>query len=224
MSQTIPVITVDGPSGSGKGTISQLLAKKLDYHFLDSGALYRVLAYAAIKHNIELENVQALVELAEALDICFKVDAEHNNTQIIFENEDVSDEIREESVGIAASKIAVHQLVRDALMQRQRDFQKKPGLVADGRDMGTVVFPGAQHKFFLGASLEERAMRRFKQLQQKGELTAYEDILADLSARDYRDKERKASPLKPAENAVIIDTTGMNIEQVMCKVTEKISL
>jgi cytidylate kinase len=224
VSHITPVITVDGPSGSGKGTISQLLAKKFDWHFLDSGALYRTLAYAAKKHNIDLEDAEALVKQAQVLDLHFKVDADHHNSQIIFEAEDVTEKIRDETVGVAASKIAVHQSVRDALMQRQRDFQRPPGLVADGRDMGTVVFPEARHKFFLGASLEERALRRFKQLKQKGELTAYEDILADLSARDYRDKERIASPLKPAEDAVVIDTTGLSIDQVMQKVLDKIYL
>lgn len=215
-SKIIPVIAIDGPSGSGKGTISQLLAKKFGWNFLDSGAIYRVLAFAAIKHRLNPNSIEDLTQQAKHLDLQFEPSEE--KPQIIFEGANITELIRTEEIGVIASKIAVHPSIRDALLQKQRAFKKVPGLVADGRDMGTVVFPEAEHKFFLVASLEERALRRFKQLQQKGDLTSYENILADLSERDYRDKERPVAPLKPAIDAIVIDTTGLKIDQVLQRV------
>lgn len=219
-----PVITIDGPSGSGKGTISFLLAEKLGWHFLDSGVIYRVLAYAALKQQVSPDAVLSLEALAKALQLNFELDPKSKSMRIFYNSEDVTEKIREEAVGVMASKIAIHPVVRTALLQRQRDFQQAPGLVTDGRDMGTVVFPQAKYKFFLSAKLEERAMRRFKQLEQMGEKACYEDILADLTARDYRDRERAVAPLKPAADAILIDTTGLSINQVLQNVLAEINL
>ncbi len=218
MKNNIPVITIDGPSGSGKGTISFLLAEILGWHFLDSGAIYRVLAYAALKEHLTENAVAELTKLAANLALRFQINSTTKTTQIFYAAEDVTEIIRDEVIGVMASKIAVHASVRAALLQKQRDFQQQPGLVTDGRDMGTVVFPNATHKFFLSASLEERAMRRFKQLQQKGEKVSYENILADLTTRDVRDKERAIAPLKPAEDSILIDTTGLSINEVLQQV------
>lgn len=222
MNNSVPVIAIDGPSGSGKGTISFLLAEKFGWHFLDSGVIYRVLAYAALKHNLAADAIPELTELAADLALTFQLDPITKSTQIFYSNEEVAEKIRSEAVGMMASKIAVHQAVRAALLQRQRDFQKAPGLVADGRDMGTVVFPNAKYKFFLSAKVEERAQRRCKQLQEKGENPSYEAILVDLAARDLRDRDREVAPLKPAEDAVIIDTTGLSIEAVLQQVLQSI--
>lgn len=224
MKNLAPVITIDGPSGSGKGTISFLLAKKLAWHFLDSGAIYRVLAYAALQLGIPADAVQELTQLAEKLPLAFQPHPSTMMTQVFYGEEEVTEKIREEQVGVMASKIAVHADVRAALLQRQRDFQQAPGLVTDGRDMGTVVFPHANYKFFLSAKLEERALRRLKQLEQMGDTASYEAVLADLTSRDARDKSRAIAPLKPAEDAIIIDTTGLTIEQVLQQVLAKIEL
>ncbi len=210
----ISVITIDGPSGSGKGTISQLLAKKLGWHFLDSGALYRILALAALKQHIDLLDAEVLEQLALNLDLQF------TNGKIILMGQDVTDEIRSEPCSVAASKVAALPKVRKALLKRQRDFRQAPGLVADGRDMGTVVFPDAKLKIFLTASQEQRALRRYRQLQEQGINVSLSDVSDDLSQRDKRDQERTIAPLKPAKDAIIIDTTKLSIDEVLNKVME----
>jgi cytidylate kinase len=208
----IPVLTIDGPSGSGKGTIAQMIARQLGWHYLDSGAIYRVLAQAALKHAIELDDEIALTELAENLDVSFSVDA--GELSVMLEGQDVSLLIRSETAGNAASRVAALPPVRAALLQRQRDFRTMPGLVTDGRDMGTVVFPDAPFKVFLTASAEERALRRYKQLKQKGIESNLSDLIAEISERDRRDSERKVAPLRPAEGALILDSTELGIDAV----------
>ena len=210
-----PVITVDGPSGAGKGTLCMLLADKLGFHLLDSGAIYRVLALAAIHHGVDTESEDALVPLATHLDVQFI--AEGELVKVILECEDVSGELRKEETGMAASKVAALPRVREALLRRQRAFSAAPGLVADGRDMGTVVFPEAEAKIFLDASAEERASRRLKQLQQKGLDVKFDDLLSEIQERDDRDRNRPVAPLRPAEDALVLDSTSMNIEQVVEK-------
>ncbi|HAH01648.1 (d)CMP kinase [Vibrio splendidus] len=210
-----PVITVDGPSGAGKGTLCMLLADKLGFHLLDSGAIYRVLALAAIHHGVNTESEDALVPLATHLDVQFI--AEGDLVKVILEGEDVSGELRKEETGMAASKVAALPRVREALLRRQRAFSAAPGLVADGRDMGTVVFPEAEAKIFLDASAEERASRRLKQLQQKGLDVKFDDLLSEIQERDDRDRNRPVAPLRPAEDALVLDSTSMNIEQVVEK-------
>ncbi|XNS85962.1 (d)CMP kinase [Vibrio cyclitrophicus] len=210
-----PVITVDGPSGAGKGTLCMLLADKLGFHLLDSGAIYRVLALAAIHHGVDTESEDVLVPLATHLDVQFI--AEGDLVKVILEGEDVFGELRKEETGMAASKVAALPRVREALLRRQRAFNAAPGLVADGRDMGTVVFPEAEAKIFLDASAEERASRRLKQLQQKGLDVKFDDLLSEIQERDDRDRNRPVAPLRPAEDALVLDSTSMNIEQVVEK-------
>ncbi|KLV09032.1 cytidylate kinase [Photobacterium aquae] len=212
MSIHAPVITVDGPSGAGKGTLCMLLAEKLGWKLLDSGAIYRVLALAAIHHGVDLESEDALVPLAAHLDVQFV--AEGELVKVILEGEDVSGELRKEETGMAASKVAALPRVREALLRRQRAFSEEPGLVADGRDMGTVVFPQAEVKIFLDASAEERANRRMKQLQQKGLDVNFDHLLKEIQERDDRDRNRAVAPLRPADDAVVLDSTEMSIEQV----------
>lgn len=213
ISAQAPVITIDGPSGSGKGTISQLLAQSLGYHFLDSGALYRLTALAADHHNVNMDNEDALEVLAGHLDVQFDISGE--KTTIILEGEDVTDAIRVEKVSMNASIVAAYPRVRIALLARQRAFQQPPGLVADGRDMGTTVFPDAGVKIFLTASAEERADRRYKQLIDKGESVSLRALLEDIQARDERDMNRPTSPLKPADDAIVLDSTKMSIKEVL---------
>jgi cytidylate kinase len=210
----VAVITVDGPSGSGKGTICQLLARELGWHLLDSGALYRVTALAARHHGVKLDDVEALEVLAAHLDVRFRA-TDGAETQIILEGEDVTQAIRNEQVGEDASVVAALGPVREALLNRQRDFAREPGLVADGRDMGTVVFPWASLKIYLDASVEERARRRYKQLISKEPGASLDDILNDIKARDARDMNRAVAPLKPAPDAVILDSTSMSIDEVL---------
>ncbi|TVQ70183.1 MAG: (d)CMP kinase [Oceanospirillales bacterium] len=212
--ELIPIITVDGPSGSGKGTICQRLAQQMDWHLLDSGALYRLTALAAHHHGISMEDEESIKVVAAHLDVQFL--ASHTTEiKIVLEGEEVTDAIRAEKIGSDASVVASMPTVRQALLQRQRDFAATPGLIADGRDMGTVVFPEARLKIYLDASAEERASRRYKQLISKGVSASLEDILSDIKARDERDMNRTISPLKPAPDAVILDTTQMTIEEVL---------
>ncbi|KGK41181.1 cytidylate kinase [Nitrincola sp. A-D6] len=211
---SIPIITVDGPSGSGKGTICRLLAQKLNWHLLDSGALYRLTAVAARHHGISLDDEESIQVVAAHLDVQFLAGSA-DDVKIVLEGEEVTDTIRTEAVGADASVVAAMPPVRKALLQRQRDFAVAPGLIADGRDMGTVIFPEACLKVYLDASAEERGNRRYKQLISKGLSASLEDIVLDLKARDARDMNRSVSPLKPAPDAVILDTTKMTIEEVL---------
>jgi cytidylate kinase len=214
---TTPVIiTIDGPSGSGKGTLSQKLAQHLRYHLLDSGALYRLVALAAMKQQVDLQDQPALEQVAANLDVRFLVNGDR--TQILLAAEDVTDLIRTEAVGMNASQVAAYTGVRAALLGRQRAFAQLPGLVADGRDMGTTVFPSASKKIFLTASAEARADRRCKQLLAKGVDANWDEIVRDIRERDDRDTNRSISPLKPAADAVLIDSTQMNIEQVLATI------
>lgn len=215
----ISVITIDGPSGTGKGTLCHMLAKKLNWNFLDSGAIYRVLAYAAIKSNIDLNDVDSLVELANQLDLRFDVDKTQSSI-VILDEKNISNEIREESTGQNASKIAAIPEVRHALLERQRAFATPPGLVTDGRDMGTVVFPKAKLKIFLYASDEERANRRYLQLKESGNNASLAQVMEELLKRDARDTARSHSPLLPAVDAIKLDTTGLTIAQVFANVLQ----
>lgn len=217
------IITLDGPSGVGKGTIAQMLAVNLGFHLLDSGALYRLLALAAEKHTVELDNANALEVLAAHMDVQFKVVEVGKETQIIFEGEDVSKAIRNESCGAKASQIAQLASVRTSLLSRQRAFCQPPGLVADGRDMGTVVFPQAVCKFFLTADAEVRAKRRYNQLKEQGVNVNLTQISEELARRDERDRTRAVAPLVAAEDAQIIDTSELSIHQVFSKVLASIT-
>lgn len=203
--QHIPVITIDGPSASGKGTVAQLVADKLGFAYLDSGALYRVVAFAAQQNNIAWDDANAVAECAKTLNIKFK------NDQILLNDHDISNEIRTELMGKGASQVAVHAPVRAALIDLQHSFHQAPGLVADGRDMGTVIFPFAPLKIFLTASTEIRAERRYKQLLGKNQPANYENILQDLQERDARDKGRASAPLVMAENAILLETDNLAI-------------
>lgn len=212
----VPVIAVDGPSGTGKGTVCQRLAQTLGWHFLDSGALYRVVGLAAQRDGVDLNAEGRLAELAANLDLCFVPDprAEHG-VAVLLNGGDVSAAIRTEEAGGAASQVAAFPAVRAALLKRQRAFREPPGLIADGRDMGTVVFPDAVLKLFLTASPEERARRRHNQLKQKGIDVSLRALLEDILARDERDRRRAVSPLIPAPDARLVDTTALGIEAVV---------
>ena len=211
----VPVVTIDGPSGSGKGAVAAILAKQLGFSLLDSGALYRVLGIATLKANLELENHEAIRDLAHNMQVEF---GRFGADSVELNGENISLEIRTDIGSDQASKIGAIPAAREALFQRQLDFRQAPGLVADGRDMGTVVFPDAQLKIYLTASPEERAQRRYKQLIGKGIGAILVDLLRELKARDQRDSEREISPLKPAADALVIDTTSLSLEQVVEKV------
>ncbi len=202
---TIPVIAIDGPSASGKGTVAALVAQKLGYHYLDSGALYRLTAVAAQLHGVAVDDEARLAQIALDLDVVFA------GQHILLDGNDVSDALRSEAAGVGASKIAVLPKVRAALLDRQHAFRRAPGLVADGRDMGSVVFPDAQLKIFLTASAEERAQRRYKQLIEKGISANLADLLDDLRDRDARDSARTVAPLRQEADAILLDTTEIGI-------------
>ena len=209
------IITVDGPSGAGKGTLCYALAEKLGFALLDSGAIYRVTALAALKRHTDLTNETELADLARHLDIQFV--PKNGEVNVLLGGMDVSHLIRTQEVADAASKVAVFPQVRAALLQLQQDFAKNDGLIADGRDMGTVVFPDAQVKLFLDASAEERAKRRYNQLQNKGISGNFAQILAEIKERDLRDRNRAVAPLKPADDAFLLDSTTLSINEVICQ-------
>ncbi|MBA1184386.1 (d)CMP kinase [Stutzerimonas nitrititolerans] len=223
MISQIPVVTIDGPSGSGKGTVAALLAAKLGWKFLDSGALYRLLAFAARNHGVDLTNEEALKVLAAHLDVQFDTAESGQGMRIVLEGEDVTEAIRNEVVGAGASQVAALPAVREALLQRQKAFREAPGLVADGRDMGTVVFPDATLKIFLTASAEERARRRYLQLKAKGDDVNLASLLDEIRARDERDTQRAVAPLKPADDAIQLDSTALSIEQVLGQILSEVA-
>ena len=209
-----PVIAIDGPTASGKGTVAALVAAKLGFHLLDSGALYRLAALASLRYQVPTDAAEALADLVDGLHITFREGCAQ------LDGIDVSNEIRAEEVGNRASAIAVHQPVRAALVARQRAFRREPGLVADGRDMGTVIFPDAGLKVFLTASVEARAARRYKQLIQKGFSANMEDLLRDLRERDARDTNRTVAPLAPAADAKLLDTSALTVDQAVEQVVQ----
>jgi cytidylate kinase len=217
-SATVPVLTIDGPSGSGKGTISRRVAEQLGWRLLDSGALYRAVGYAAGAEGLDLSDVDAVTRCAQTTKIRFHAAPDGGDTRVLVNGHDATDELRTETAGAAASAIASIPSVRQALVDMQLAFRKGPGLVADGRDMGTVIFPDAPYKVFLTASAAERAKRRYKQLKEKGLSVTLTTLQREIEARDARDASRTVAPLKPAADAVFIDTTGMGIEDVVAKV------
>ncbi len=235
----IPVITIDGPAGSGKGTIARQLASSLGYHYLDSGALYRVLGLLSKQQKVELDDLPSMLSLCDEMDIRFGFDAQNMNSNerenlcleskqqenvpVFLNGCEVSDELRTEDCAARASQLASQPDIRTALLQKQRSFRQSPGLVAEGRDMGTVVFPDAKRKIFLTASPEERALRRQKQLKKQGISASLGPLLTEIEARDSRDQTRKVSPLRPATDALLVDSTDKSIEQVVNRITEIIS-
>jgi cytidylate kinase len=216
MTERAPVITLDGPSGTGKGTLCHLLASHLGWHCLDSGAIYRVFALAAAREQIVPQDYDALLQLARRLPLRF------SESQVYLNDEIVTDTIRTEQCGQAASKMAENGLIREALLARQRAFAVPPGLVTDGRDMGTVVFPEAELKIYLSASAETRAMRRYLQLKKNGKSDTLAHVADELAQRDARDTARTSAPLKPALDAIVLDTTGLSIEHVFEQVMQAV--
>lgn len=214
----IPVLTLDGPSGVGKGTVASIIAQKLDWHLLDSGAIYRAFAIVASNNDIKIDDIDGLLELANNFDISFKLNSNHEPLNVYLNNVEVSSELRTEKTAALASQFAKIESLRKVLLVKQRQFKKLPGLVADGRDMGTVVFPEASFKVFLTAEVEERAKRRLKQLQETGIAGNISHTLAEVQKRDERDVNRQHSPLMPAKDALVIDTTNLTINEVITKV------
>jgi cytidylate kinase len=214
MVEPIPIITIDGPGGVGKGTVSRILARRLGWHLLDSGALYRLVGLSALRRGIALEDEAGLAAIASNLDVNFSGNG-GDDAVILLDGEDVGNALRTEHAGMAASRVAALSAVRRALLDRQRQFRRPPGLVADGRDMGTVIFPDARFKVFLQASRGERAARRYKQLKDKGMSVSLDALLKEIEERDMRDSGRQVAPMRPADDAVIIDTTHMGIEEVV---------
>ena len=214
----IPVLTLDGPSGVGKGTVASIIAQKLDWHLLDSGAIYRAFAIVARDNDIKIDDIDGLLKLADNFDISFKLNSNHEPLNVYLNNVEVSSELRTEKTAALASQFAKIESLRKVLLVKQRQFKKLPGLVADGRDMGTVVFPDAPFKVFLTAEVEERAKRRLKQLQERGITGNISHTLAEVQKRDERDANRQHSPLRPAKDALVIDTTNLAINEVTTKV------
>jgi len=219
MPQTVPVLTIDGPSGSGKGTISRRVAAALGWHYLDSGAIYRAVGLAAAWEQVDLSDAEAVAACAARAEIRFETGGDRaGEPHVIVNGKDATHQLRMETAGAAASAIAALPPVRAALVDLQRGFRRPPGLVADGRDMGTVIFPDAGTKVFLTASAEERAARRHKQLKDKGVSVTLAGLLGEILARDARDANRSVAPLRPAKDAVHIDTTGLGIDAVVARV------
>ncbi len=214
----IPVLTVDGPSGAGKGTVSRLIASRLGWHLLDSGALYRAVGYAACMSGVDMSNVEVVTRIATMTRIVFHDPGAGGEIRVMVNGADVTDEIRTEACSATASAIAAMPSVREALLDKQHSFRSPPGLVADGRDMGTVIFPDAAYKVFLTASTKERGRRRYKQLKEKGVMVRLSDLTREIEARDARDASRKVAPLRPARDALQIDTTGRSVENVVEKI------
>lgn len=219
-----PVLTVDGPSGSGKGTVSRRVAEALGWHMLDSGALYRAVGLAAGWAGLDLADEPAVARCAREIDLDFRATSDGSDTRVLVAGKDVSGQLRTETCGAAASAVAALPAVRDALLAKQRAFRKPPGLVADGRDMGTVVFADARFKVFLTASADERANRRYKQLKDKGLAVTIASLLRDIKARDERDANREVAPLRPADDAVVIDTTDMPVVAVVARIMALLDL
>ncbi len=220
---SVPVVTIDGPGGSGKGTVCALLAKALGWHLLDSGALYRLTALAAIKKGVALDDESAVAALAETLPVEFIAGESGQPTVIVLAGEDVTSAIRQEEIGISASAVAKLPAVRTALLARQQNFAVAPGLIADGRDMGTVVFPNAPVKIFLTASAEERARRRFHQLQEQGVDVSLDRLLDDIIRRDEQDANRAVAPMRPADDAIMLDSTKLSIQDVVAQVQDQMT-